>query len=83
MIGDFILWLKQIFKETFCVHVYKTKGTYGLYDSHGYLKCEKCGRLKDIQFSVIMVIKMDKETKEIAEEVEEAFEIMFEDREEL
>lgn len=26
---------------------------------------------------------MDKETKEIAEEVEEAFEIMFEDREEL
>ncbi len=46
MIGDFILWIKQVFKETFCVHDYEQKGTYGIYNSHGYLKCKKCGRIK-------------------------------------
>lgn len=46
MIGDFILWIKQVFKETFCIHDYRQKGTYGIYNSHGYLECKKCGRIK-------------------------------------
>ncbi|QBZ69784.1 hypothetical protein [Enterococcus phage vB_EfaM_Ef2.3] len=46
MVGDFILWVKQAWKETFCIHDYTVKGVYKTLDSHGYLKCNKCGRIK-------------------------------------
>lgn len=40
------LWFKQAWKETFCIHDYTVKGVYKTLDSHGYLKCKKCGRIK-------------------------------------
>lgn len=38
MIGDFILWARQAWKEMFCIHDYK----YCIWSK----ECKKCGRLK-------------------------------------
>lgn len=47
MIGDFILWLKESWKQCFCFHDYKTvfPKIYGLLP---YDECKKCGRIKVI-----------------------------------
>lgn len=44
MIGDLILWIKQFFKETFCIHDYKNHYIHQIGTS--YEKCTKCGRIK-------------------------------------
>lgn len=45
MIGDFILWLKESWKQCFCLHDYKTvfPKSYGM---PSYYECKKCGRIK-------------------------------------
>lgn len=45
MIGDFILLLKRLCKQCFCIHHYKTvfPKIYGL---SPYEECKKCGRIK-------------------------------------
>lgn len=44
MIGDFILWLKRIFHEMFCIHEYEQKITK-MFEVN-YLQCRKCGRIR-------------------------------------
>lgn len=46
MLGDFILWCKEVLRETFCIHDYEPFGVYKSYDIGGHEKCKKCGRLK-------------------------------------
>ncbi len=46
MIGDFILWIKEVLRENFCIHDYKPFGLYRPYDVGCHEKCKKCGRLK-------------------------------------
>lgn len=46
MLGDFILFLKRVFKQhLFCIHHYKCHnvGDYTFY------KCSKCGKLRDYE----------------------------------
>lgn len=46
MLGDFILWCKEVFRENFCVHDYESFGMYKSYNLGVHEKCKKCGRLK-------------------------------------
>lgn len=46
MIGDFILWLKEVWKENTCIHEYEPFGIYKSFDIGPYEKCKKCGRLR-------------------------------------
>lgn len=43
MIGDFILFLKRVKNENFCIHDYKSKKFYS--DSRR-VECCKCGRIR-------------------------------------
>jgi len=38
MIGDLILWLKDSWREQFCIHDYDYRPWYN--------ECKKCGRIK-------------------------------------
>lgn len=42
MVGDFILWVRGFFKQTFCVHEYEYKEILG----GGFFRCRKCGRIR-------------------------------------
>lgn len=44
MIGDLILFIRQFFKECFCIHNYKRQ--YTIMGEWSYEKCTKCGRVK-------------------------------------
>lgn len=46
MVGDFILWCKEVLRENFCIHDYEPFGTYKSFDIGAHEKCKKCGRLK-------------------------------------
>lgn len=46
MLGDFILWCKEVLRENFCIHDYEPFGLYKSYNLGGHEKCKKCGRLK-------------------------------------
>lgn len=43
MFGDFILWIKQSWKEFWCIHDYQYTGKL----DYRYEMCTKCGRLKN------------------------------------
>ena len=46
MIGDFILWIRNVLKQNlFCVHHYVWKGSV-MFSEFRYEQCEKCGKLK-------------------------------------
>ena len=46
MIGDFILWIRNVLKQNlFCVHHYVWKGSV-MFSEFRYEQCEKCGNLK-------------------------------------
>ena len=42
MIGDLILFINKLLKQTFCLHKYTWKGKLDF----RYQDCDKCGRLK-------------------------------------
>ena len=46
MFGDFILYIKESWKEFWCIHDYKFDRALWLIPTHLTEKCEKCGRLK-------------------------------------
>lgn len=46
MIGDFILWCKEVLRESLCIHDYEPFGIYKSYNIGAHEKCKKCGRLK-------------------------------------
>jgi len=41
MIGDFILWIKEVWKENFCIHDYEPFGVYKSYTLGAHEKCKK------------------------------------------
>lgn len=42
MIGDIYLFIRQFFKQTFCIHEYTYRRIY----DYSYRECNKCGRVK-------------------------------------
>lgn len=46
MIGDFIIWIKQAWKENFCIHDYELQHENLGLGYKFYRKCKKCGRIK-------------------------------------
>lgn len=46
MFGDFILYIKESWKEFWCIHDYKFDRALWLIPTHLTEKCGKCGRLR-------------------------------------
>lgn len=42
MIGDFIIFLKRVKNENFCIHDYKSR----IFDNDSRVECGKCGRIR-------------------------------------
>ena len=46
MIGDLILKMKKILRQTFCIHDYNVKTRDVAFQSFNIYTCKKCGRIK-------------------------------------
>jgi len=46
MFGDFVLFIKQSWKEFWCIHDYEFDRLLWSLPTHLSMRCRKCGRLK-------------------------------------
>jgi len=46
MLGDFILWLKRVYKQQTCIHDYKSVADKSLAGTFDHYECKKCDRWK-------------------------------------